>query len=243
MSEFRSCNRRCARRGALGDARYVLPQRACANCRFSMNEMIFLAAYQSFGPLGNATAGFIILAVLVAGGAALLSARGPLSWRAKPPPPPEGLPYVSRGELFSNAERSFYEVLRRAVGAEHCIFAKVRLADLLTVPKGTLAWQAHFNRIQSKHIDFIVCDVACLSPRVALELDDSSHAAPERRERDAFVDRALARAGLPLIRVPARQGYAAPALRDALSAYLTCGVATTVVFAGATPPHEMTDFR
>lgn len=201
---------------------------------FSMNEMIFLSASQ-FGPLGNATAGFIVLAVLVAGGLALLLARPTFLRGAKPPLPPEGLPYVLRGELFSNAERSFYEVLLQAVGTKHCVFAKVRLADLLAVPKGTLAWQAHFNLLQSKHVDFIVCDVECLRPRVALELDDASHAVPERRQRDAFVDRALAGAGLPLIRVPARKGYAAPALREALSAYLTCGVATTGASANEIP--------
>lgn len=41
--------------------------------------------------------------------------------------------YRSRETLLSAAERDFYRVLNRAVGAQYVLFSKVRLADVLTL--------------------------------------------------------------------------------------------------------------
>src|SRR3990170_2056730 len=59
--------------------------------------------------------------------------------------------------LLTEAERSFYEVLQRAVGEELIVFPKVRLADLVWLPKGTAGRQALLNRVLSKHVDFVIC--------------------------------------------------------------------------------------
>ena len=125
----------------------------------------------------------------------------------------EPLPYRRKDFLLSQAERSFFGVLERVVGAEHRLFAKVRIADLVWIPKGTGSWQRHFNRISAKHIDFILCDRDTVRPRLAIELDDSSHQRQSRRDRDDFVDRVLADAGLPLLRVPAQPAYNVEELR------------------------------
>lgn len=53
-----------------------------------------------------------------------------------------------------------------------------------------------------------------------LELDDSTHADERRRGRDDFVDRALAAAGIPIVRVKARRGYQPDELRQLLSPHL-----------------------
>jgi len=47
------------------------------------------------------------------------------------------LPYRKKDYLLSKAEKSFYEVLRATVATEWSIFAKVRLLDLLWLPRGT----------------------------------------------------------------------------------------------------------
>ena len=120
---------------------------------------------------------------------------------------PEALPYRRNNYLLSKAERSFFGVLQTAAGEQYLIFAKVRLADLIYIPRGTDSRQTHFNRIQSKHIDFVLCDPKSVRPMVAVELDDASHEQAARVARDSFVDAALAAAGLPLLRVPARAGY------------------------------------
>lgn len=120
----------------------------------------------------------------------------------------DALPYRKKDYLLTKAERSFYEVLRAVVVDEMLIFAKVRLADLVWLPKGTTNWQAHFNRVQSKHIDFVLCDLQKIAPVLAIELDDASHGRDSRQRRDLFVNAALNGAGLPILRVKVKRAYA-----------------------------------
>lgn len=117
-------------------------------------------------------------------------------------------PFRKADYLLSKAERSFYEVLVRSVGSEYVVFAKIRLLDLLWLPKGTSNAQSWRNRVQSKHVDFVLCRRDILSPVLAIELDDASHERRDRQERDALVDQVLSSAGLPMLRVPAKGGYA-----------------------------------
>ena len=117
------------------------------------------------------------------------------------------LPYERQQYLLTRAERNFYEVLHRAVGPNLMVFPKVRLADVMRVPNGTPGYYSHFNRISAKHVDFLICTCDTLSPALVVELDDSSHERTERRDRDDFVDSALASAGLPILHVPARSQY------------------------------------
>lgn len=109
--------------------------------------------------------------------------------------------------MLSRAERTFFEVLCRAAGDRFYVCPKVRLADVVSVPAGAYRWQARFNRIAMKHLDFVLCSRSSLSPLLAVELDDCSHERPDRRARDEFVNAALQAAGLPLERVPVRRGY------------------------------------
>jgi hypothetical protein len=53
---------------------------------------------------------------------------------------------------------------------------------------------------------------------MALEVDDRSHRAPARRDRDATVDSLCAEVGLPLVRVTARLAYSQDALLRTLQA-------------------------
>ena len=117
------------------------------------------------------------------------------------------LPYRRRDYLLTAAERSFYEVLCNVTESELHVFPKVRLADLVWMPKGTANRQAHFNRIQSKHVDFVLCDREKLAPVLVIELDDASHEEASRRDRDTFVDTALIAAGLPILHIPAKRAY------------------------------------
>ena len=173
---------------------------------------------------------FIIICAFIAGGMAALIAR---SRRSRPnigqnsppiiapdsqPPKADPLPYSKRKYFFSAAERSFYEILKRLASAEHTVFAKVRLADLVCVSKGADAWQSHFNRINRKHLDFVLCN-RDLAPVVAIELDDSSHDEEDRDPRDKFVDQVLA-AALPILRVRAKRAYNLDEVRRLLSPYV-----------------------
>jgi hypothetical protein len=124
-------------------------------------------------------------------------------------------PYQRYECLLTEAEGRFYEALNAAVGSQYKICPKVRMADLLCVvgpdPQHRAFWQ-----IANKHIDFVLCDRQ-LRPLAAIELDDSSHQRRDRRQRDVFVDRAFARAGLPLFRWPVRSSYSVGELRQTLT--------------------------
>jgi very-short-patch-repair endonuclease len=92
---------------------------------------------------------------------------------------------------------------------------------LLTISPGTQQFRAYQNKIDRKHVDFVLCTSDDLAPVLAVELDDGSHERRDRRARDAFVDRALDIAGLPILRVPAQRGYAPGELRGLIEAKLT----------------------
>ena len=135
------------------------------------------------------------------------------------PPKADRLPYSKKKYFFSAAERSFYEILKRLAPADHTVFAKVRLADVVYVNKETSERQSHFNRISGKHVDFLICNKD-LAPVLAIELDDASHGQEDRQSRDYFVDQALAAAALPVLRVQARRGYVIDEVREMLRPYL-----------------------
>jgi len=144
--------------------------------------------------------GLILLVALAAlGGLTFLHYLRP---RSRP-----ALPYRKTDHLLTPAERSFYEVLRRIIGDDLRLFVKVRLADLVWLPHDIENRQAHVNRVAAKHIDFVLCDPRTFAPVLTVELDDSSHEARHRQQRDALVNEVLRTVGLPLLRVPVKRSY------------------------------------
>lgn len=144
----------------------------------------------------------------------------------------EELPYRLRDDFLSPAELSFYRVLRLTVKDQAIALAKVNLADIFFVARPHEN-QAYRNKIDRKHVDFLLLQPETLKPLVGLELDDASHKRADRIERDQFVNQVFATAGLPLIRVPARSGYDPQALAAELAPYLAR------MPAAATPPPRM----
>ena len=119
------------------------------------------------------------------------------------------LPYESKGNLVTPAERSFLGVLDQVVGQHYRIMVQVRLADVIKVEKGLdkQSWGRAFGKIKAKHLDFVACDPNDLSIKFAVELDDSSHAKSDRRKRDDFVNEAMKAAGIPLYRFAVKRSY------------------------------------
>lgn len=129
---------------------------------------------------------------------------------------PRTFPYERIESLCTRTELRFYHELAQVVNNEFQIFGKTRIADLLKVKKGTqkrMSWQ---NRINSKHIDFILCDPRDLRILVAIELDDESHQRPDRIARDQFVNQAFADARLPILRIKTRKTYDRDQIRRAI---------------------------
>jgi len=116
------------------------------------------------------------------------------------------LPYRLRDDFLSNAELSFYKTLEQALGERAIICAKVNLADIFFVVRPNEN-QGFRNKIDRKHVDFLICDSTTMKPLYGVELDDSSHSKQKRIERDQFVDSVFRTAGLPLIRIKAARTY------------------------------------
>lgn len=114
-------------------------------------------------------------------------------------------PFYRQKYLLTPSEKRFYNILRQVV-APHSVLAKVRLADVVHADERHRFWQTNFNKICSKHIDFLICDAA-LSPIIAVELDDSSHQLRDRAARDRVVNRILKSASFPILRVQVRRTY------------------------------------
>lgn len=116
---------------------------------------------------------------------------------------PKKYPYKRKYILTKN-EYYFYKKLKVICDKHNLrILVKTRLADIIDVDKNQIAgkeYMNYFGRIQSKHIDYLVCNGDSLYPLVAIELDDNSHNKSNRMERDIFVNNAMQAAGIPLIR-------------------------------------------
>ena len=134
----------------------------------------------------------VVLIVFVALGGllAILKARASAAVESGPWPF-----YVKRP--LTSPEQVLYHRLLKAL-PDHIVLAQVQLSRFLGVKKsdGFHRWNNRINRLS---VDFLVCgkDATVLA---AIELDDSTHARPQRVATDAKKDKALTDAGVRIIR-------------------------------------------
>lgn len=105
----------------------------------------------------------------------------------------------------------FFAALEQAVaqisGGKGRVLAQVPLSRLIEAKAGDAREKQRWhNKIDRKSVDFVVVDSA-FKVKAAIELDDLSHGRTSRKERDAFVERACADAGVALVRFAARAQY------------------------------------
>ena len=131
-------------------------------------------------------------------------------------------PYVLRDDFLSAAELNFYKSLSLATKELPVkILSKVSLGDLFFVNiKDFKMKQSYWNKINRKHVDFLVCDNVSLKPLVAIELDDKSHQQSNRVQRDTFVDEVFKAANLPLLHIPVKNSYAISELTDLIQSQM-----------------------
>ena len=123
--------------------------------------------------------------------------------------PSEILPYAIRDDFLSVSELSFFKVIKQVVGNKALICPKVSLKDLFFVKMSDRGKQnIYLNKINRKHIDFLLCDPGTLKPLCAIELDDISHKREDRVARDVFINKVFETTGLILIRFENKKSYA-----------------------------------
>ncbi len=137
--------------------------------------------------------------------------------KAEPEEPADAaeFPYVAKPALLSDGELAFYKVLVPAVNNRCMIMSKVGLSEIMEVQNAKNRRSA-FNKIQSKQIDFVLCQHNSFKILAAIELDDRSHEKQSRRDRDEFLDRAFTSAQIPLLHFPAAATYNAAAIAQQL---------------------------
>lgn len=109
--------------------------------------------------------------------------------------------YTRKQFFLTRAEHECYDALIAAVGNKYHVFAQVHLPTILDNKVKGQDWRAALAHINRKSVDFVLCDKAYISPKLAIELDDKSHERPDRQERDREVERILGDAGVPLLRL------------------------------------------
>ncbi len=131
-------------------------------------------------------------------------------------------PYHQMDEFVPPAELNFFFNLKSAVGDSVQIFSKVKLSDLFYAKTGDFGkTRSYTNKIDRKHVDFLLCNPKTLKPILGIELDDKSHQRADRQERDEFVNHVFEAAKLPLIHIPVQREYSQSELKLRLSTYLS----------------------
>lgn len=117
----------------------------------------------------------------------------------------KGIPMNAK-PLLSNAELSFYHVIRSIIPETKEITCKCRLEDIISI--GNCPERESFrNRIKSRHIDFVVFDPNSGNIEYAIELDDRSHKTERAYQTDQLKDLIFETIRIPLIRITARRTY------------------------------------
>lgn len=146
----------------------------------------------------------------------------------------DSLPYrIRQDTLLTDTELKFYRALIQTVGNAFTICPKIRVADILETRPFD---QAYHNKIDRKHVDFLLCDPTTMRPVMAIELDDASHQRAGAQRRDQDKDAAFRAAGLPLVRIPVRQAHDPNQIR----ASLQLGMAPGITYEKAAPRQKAT---
>lgn len=112
----------------------------------------------------------------------------------------EKFPYYLSNILLSPKEQSFYRTLKPIADEMGLIiFSKMRIVDIVQIPKNHPEYMKWFNYIKAKHIDFILCDQKFRVYKL-IEVDDYTHQYKKRQERDDFVNEIFRQLDVDLLR-------------------------------------------
>jgi hypothetical protein len=144
-----------------------------------------------------------------------------VSWRAGAEPlvnnplPDDPWPVAAKN-LLTERERLLYQSLLN-VYPDHKLFIQVALSQLIDVDRKRPDRQAIRKRYKQLVADFVLCRLD-LSVVAVIELDDRSHERPDRQYADARKNKALADAGIKLVRIPAGRLPSEDTLRALINA-------------------------
>ena len=174
----------------------------------------------------------ILLIILIVIGAIVLLGLAALAATVKGTKPANA--YTLKTSLLTEAELRFFHVLHSVTPSHLSIMAQVSTLEIFATapcndPKKKRA--AH-NKINQKHVDFLLVETASCRPALIIELDDRSHQRADRAARDQFLDATCAATRLPILHIPNARTYDAQALGRQIQEQIGTPTAATP----ATPP-------
>tara|TARA_A100001035_G_scaffold280056_1_gene283761 strand:- start:56 stop:628 length:573 start_codon:yes stop_codon:yes gene_type:complete len=95
--------------------------------------------------------------------------------------------YAKKNKMVTENEYRFFCALRKALGHSSEFHIQVQTPLLALLDSN----DEGIRQIWAKRVDFVISN-RFLEPLLIIELDDSSHYAADRRQRDAFVESILA---------------------------------------------------
>ena len=133
----------------------------------------------------------------------------------KPPPESPDYPYIRERTLLTAHELSLHSALIRALDSQYGVFAKVALANILSIdpelPERTLG--SARERIERQSVDFVLCEKDGTDILGVIQLESHINAPDGQHRQEGFVDRALKAAGVPVFRLPVKDSYTDQELR------------------------------
>ncbi len=131
-------------------------------------------------------------------------------------------PLQKKTSLFSPVERSFMQLLEKAVADDYKILNRVKLADVMELKAGTSdkTRSSTMLKLNAKYLDFVLCDPNDFSVIAVLDLVNNTSKEGHKAVPDWFVNGALDAAGVPYLRMKIKAGYSAADIKAAIAARL-----------------------
>ena len=143
---------------------------------------------------------------------------------AKPDVPPVGH-YKRPVSLFTPAERSFLRILDEIAGEKARVFAKVRLAEIVSPGAGITGGDRNEARHKANdgHLDFLLCKRDDLSVICAVRLEDGARFLKGQAQSGTFLREVCDTAGVPLVHIPAGRASTIDEVRKLLAPHFIAG--------------------
>ncbi len=133
--------------------------------------------------------------------------------------------YAPRELLLDRQEQVWFRKLRLAVADRQYLLAKVRLGDLVSLGSPETHDDEELHRIDTTHVDFVICQPHSLQPRLAIRLmepppdssdlvEDDEGPQSDRQEETEFVGNILDAAGIPRMELDVNAQTGVPRLRQ-----------------------------
>lgn len=126
--------------------------------------------------------------------------------------------YEAKTKLLSNTEQEFYSALKQTVPEGYSVFPQINLAAFVERTDN-----ARYRNELFRNVDFLICGTS-FEPKIAVEINDSTHNNQKRIERDKKVEAILEEAGIPLISLWTNYGVNYPYIKERIEKALTSPV-------------------